>query len=215
MEKSKGGSFDFHKLHKTEDFVTYQYNYPKFKSFLEAELKKHPSKQIYFIILDYVKPTFSNAAMSLSYISQFPIPILIKQYLDWIDDESAGQAQGWYLTLAVLLLSLVKPVIFHQSIRMLNMTTSRVQSLIRSMLVDKTLNMPPGVQAHLDAGKLSTLVTSDMKKISTSVMTRSHLFTGPALVVLYSGVLYLELEWVGLLAPVIIFIIAWIQIKIN
>lgn len=119
-------------------------------------------------------------------------------------------AKGWWLTAALIGLNAIKPVLFHHGVRNQFYTTIKAESLVRSVLLDKAMNLPAGSQYFLDFGRLSTLITSDLKKFSTSIMARSHLYNGPCLLVLYTMVLWLQISWVSLFAPVIIISIALI-----
>ena len=87
--------------------------------------------------------------------------------------------------------------------------------MLRCLLLDKSLNLPAGSQYFLDFGRLSTLITSDLQKFTSSIMARSHLYTGPCLLVLYTIILWLQISWVSLFAPVIIISIALVQNSLN
>lgn len=70
VKKAGKGSFDFDKLHRTEKNMTYEENFPKFKKYLDVEMKKKNPKKIYFIVIDYLSGEYLIGAwlMSLSYI---------------------------------------------------------------------------------------------------------------------------------------------------
>ena len=70
VDKSKDSPFDFDKLHKTHDEISYDYNYPKFKEFLQKELAKEKPRKIYYIVLDFLFPRYivGSTLMAMSYI---------------------------------------------------------------------------------------------------------------------------------------------------
>lgn len=140
---------------------------------------------------------------------------MVRAYLDWIADPNAPMSTGWYLTGGFFLLNIIKPILFNNGIRVCFYTCIKAEGLIRSLLLDKSLNLPAGSQYFLDFGRLSTLITSDLKKFTSSIMTRGQLFVGPVLLVLYTAVLWLQISWVALIAPVIIIVIAILQNKMN
>ena len=148
------------------------------------------------------------ALILLSYIVQIPIPYLIKEYLDWIADGDSGQLYGWVLTFLVSFITLLKPITYHQGMKLIFRVAIRSEVLTRSLIVNKSLNMPPGVQNFIDIGGLSTLLTSDAKNLSMSIMIRGHIYLGPILLVVYTALLWLQISWVSIFAPIIIVLIA-------
>lgn len=89
-----------------------------------------------------------------------------------------------------MVVSLAKPVFYQQGMKLIFRVAIRSEVLTRSIIVDKSLNMPPGVQNYLDIGGLSTLVTSDAKKFSMSIMIRGHIFMAPVMLLIYTALLW-------------------------
>jgi len=81
---AKDKTFDFNCLHKLEDELQFKHLYPKFKVYLKKELEKPKQEQIYYILINFLvkEHVLGSWLISLSYLLQFPIPIVVREYLD-------------------------------------------------------------------------------------------------------------------------------------
>jgi ABC-type siderophore export system fused ATPase/permease subunit len=66
-----------------------------------------------------------------------------------------------------------------------------------------------------DMGKISMMLTGDIRKISAAGQTYHNIFLLPVLLIVYLTLIIIELKWVGVLCPVLIILSLLIQTKFN
>ena len=75
---------------------------------------------------------------------------------------------------------------------------------VRGMIFDKVRNTPPAARKFINVGKISNFLTADTTKIQISATLMHQLVSCPFVILLYSIICIVELNWVGLFIPLIL-----------
>lgn len=67
--------------------------------------------------------------------------------------------------------------------------------------------MPKGIENHIDVGFVSNIVTSDSQLIGDYLNWYSIIYVSVVQVSIYTYLLWQEISWIGLIAPVASFMV--------
>lgn len=156
----------------------------------------------------------------LSYILTIGKVFILREYLHWLNEENSQEEQkGWILLGILTGALLLNMYLKSRATLIVSRATTAMEASIYSILVKKLTNSLKGPQSkkfqNLDMGKISMVLTGDIRKISMAGRSYHNIFLLPVLLIVYLTMIIIELKWVGALCPLLIILSLLIQTKFN
>ena len=82
-------------------------------------------------------------------------------------------------------------------------------------MFEKVKDAPPGSKEYIDVGKISNFMLSDVRKIQQSALFFHEVLFTPFLILIYSGIVVGQINWVGVLVPVILFLAVFLNVSLT
>ena len=170
--------------------------------------------------------TKAAAILTFSYVAQILLPIAVKLYLEYLRSEKSNLTEGLIYSALLSMLFFVRPYSIQQSLFYNLGNNIRTEAITRMHVVNVIARMPLHSrfggkkekgkgEVGLNYGKVSQLMTSDNKSMSSAMFIMFQLWTSPILVTGYMIILMSEVGWLGLIAPVLLVILIFTQVQTN
>ena len=136
MNTGEKEKYQFGSLFDVGPEFTHEHLASKYK-FTEAEiLKRSPMASfkaiaIFSVFYDYM---MSNGIYAISFVIEIFAPIVLKKYLEWLEDENGVELTGWLYLILLLLICYSKPLLCQQAWPYLHRTGIKIEMIVRVWL---------------------------------------------------------------------------------
>ena len=145
---------------------------------------------------------------------QMVSPFLLKEIIQWVQDKNAESKKGYLLFTYLSLVFLINPFFKQQSMRLLYRFWVRVHIILFNLYFSKIKKIRMSVSNYLDMGKISNIITTDIRKIGFLSFTFHTLIITPLQIIIYTYFIYREIKWIAFVGLGFILFITVIQGKI-
>ena len=213
--------YDFDSLFGISKLFDQQENYKNFKK-IAQDRSTHLIKMFRCTLDTYLA---ASSAQTFSYMIQIFLPLGVKNFMRYLISEDRPLSEGILWGSFLILTFLTRPYFIQfaiyynvsSNIRTNSINRMHVANIVSRMALQSRSDQDRSSGSHysLNFGRVAQLINADSNAMATMMTGCFQLWTAPLLILGYIVILFWEIGLICIVAPILLFLLSWVQVKLN
>lgn len=145
---------------------------------------------------------------------QFAGPLMINEILIFLQNPSIPSHMGFVWASVLVVSYLVRSIVLQHAFHLVNEVSVKTMNSLIARIYFKILKLSSASRKYLETGAIMNYINVDVQAVNMFIQMSSFIFTTPVMVIVAIVLIVREIGWIGVSAPIIMFIGVYFQQKL-